>query len=318
MGNKHAALRLSLILDGPLVENHRLPMSELQRLNRQLRATLRAIAIVLSERGPSGQVGRVERFIEDATDLRVVASPKPGSFALELEVPPDAEAPQESLPVELGTGLSERSVLALVEGLQALDEQADRLPAGFDRGVLRAVVPFRTTLTRGVSEVRLATTSAQDKRQEARIDTDTIAVARKLIKKPIKSHAVAEGTLQMVDFASLVCRVDRPPHASILCLFREQDRDRVQGAARQFVRVTGEGEFEPDAAEPKRIQAESIEIIYEPLTLDSAAFWEEKSVDTLVEEQGVVPYELPSDLDSEPWRDDEEAAALIRAIRDED
>ncbi len=310
-------LRLSLTLEGELVDEHRLPLSELERVTGQLRSTLRSIATVLTERGPSGRGGRTQRFIEEASDLRVVASPKAGSFALELETPPPAPAHQEGLPLETGDGLAERSVLALVEGLETLDESAESLPPGFDRGVLQALVPFQTTLGRGVSQIRLETTASKEAPQEARIDQTTVTMARKLIKKPVRAQAVAEGTLQMVDFVSLECRIDRAPLPSVVCLFEEQERDHVHGAVRQYVRVAGEGEFPPDSPQPTKISVESLEVLHEPLMLESAEFWAEKDVGTLAEEQGVSPYELPVDLEADPWRDDEEVAALIDAIHGE-
>jgi hypothetical protein len=53
-------LSISVTLEGPLVHEHRLPLSELQRIARHLRGTLRSIAVVLSHYGPSGHSGRVK------------------------------------------------------------------------------------------------------------------------------------------------------------------------------------------------------------------------------------------------------------------
>lgn len=308
-------LRLSLTLDGPLVEENRLPVSELVRVARQLRVTLRGIATVLAERGPSGRAGRTERFIEEATDLRVVGSPRAGSFALDLETPPQAHEGHEALPMESDEGLAEQSVEALIAGLDALDEDLESLPWGFDRGVLQAVQPFKRTLARGVKSIVVEATGTKERVRSARIDDEKIDVARKLTKKPVKAQAVAEGKLEMVDFSSLECRIDRPPLPSIACSFNEWERDRVLGAVRKFVRVAGEGEFPPDERHPRKIVAESIEVLYEPLMLEGAAFWEEKDLPTLADEQGVSPFRLPEDLEADSFRDDEEAAALIKAIR---
>jgi hypothetical protein len=308
-------LRLSLRLEGPLVEDSRLPLSELSRVASQLRVMLRDVAIVLVERGPSGRGGRAGKFIEEATDLQVVGSPRAGSFVLELEAPPQAPPAQEALAIDPGENLSERSVKALIEGLDQLDERSESLPPGFDRGVLRAVQPYKTTLDRGVSAIVLETTTTKERVRTARIDAHKVEVARKLIKKPVKAHAVAEGRLEMVDFATLVCRIDRAPLPSVTCVFQEADRDRVQESIRKFVRVAGEGEFPPDDLYPTRIRVESIEILYEPLMLEGETFWEEKDVSKLAEEQGVSPFRLSDDFESDPYRDDDEAAALIRAIR---
>src|SRR5690349_4674736 len=100
---------LTLTLDGPLVEEHRLSLSELVRVAKQLRLTVKNIATVLAQRGPSGQSGRSEQFIEASTDLRVVGQPVAGSFQLELEVPP-ARQDNPEFDADFGPTLAERSV----------------------------------------------------------------------------------------------------------------------------------------------------------------------------------------------------------------
>jgi hypothetical protein len=157
-----APVRLTLKLEGPLVEEHRLPLSELQRIARHLRGTLRGIAMVLTDYGPSGHGGRVKKFIEESVDLRVVGSPRKGSFTLEMELPPDAPPEQAALLQSVGPRLGERSVLAFINGLEALSDETEKLPVGYDRGVLQAIEGFRQTLRRGVSDIVLSTSDAAD------------------------------------------------------------------------------------------------------------------------------------------------------------
>lgn len=307
-------LRLTLTLDGPLVRDHRLPLSELLRIGTQLRNSLRDVAIVLSHHGPSGTAGRSNKIIEESVDLRVVASPRVGSFALDLEVPPEAPPAQEQLPTDLGPTLAERAVVAFMAGLESLSDESEQLPSGFDRGVLRAIVPFRTALRKGLTEIALSA-PANGETQTAKITTAKVDVAERLIKKPIKAEAAAEGVLQMVDFGSLEFRIDRPPLPSVVVYFDEKHRDVVHAAVRQVVRIAGEGQFEREANEPTKIWASSIEVLYETLELDVNAFWREADVEQLAQEQGVGVYSLPSEIESDPWRDDDEAAALIQTIR---
>jgi len=305
-----------LRLDGPMVSEHRLPLSELERVSKQLRIALRDVATVLSDYGPSGQGGRVKAFIEDATDLRVVGSPRAGSFCLELEAPTPA-ADQEELDIGVAEDLSERTISAFISGLTALSDDLTELPKGFDRGVLRALKPFKTALKRGITGIEL--NSEQGARsQRACIDSEKLAVAERLIRKPIRSHAVAQGMLQMVDFGRLECRIDRPPQPSVSCVFAEQDRDAVQAAVRQFVRVVGEGEFVPGRADPTTIVVEKLEVIYEALTLESKQFWQERTVDEIAAEHSTTAFALPPDAETDPWRSDAEAEALIAAIRRDD
>lgn len=310
-------LRLTLTLDGPLVDDHRLPLSELLRVGKQLHDSLRDVAIVLTQLGPSGTAGRSKKVIEDSVDLRVVAAPRPGSFALELEGPPEGVPEQTELSQDMGSSLSERAVEAFVEGLESLSDESDALPDGFDRGVLRSIVPFRTAFRKGVTEIDLEAT-ARGAHYQAQITAAKVDVVERLIQRPVTAAAAAEGVLQMVDFGSLEFRIDRPPLASASVYFAEQHRDAVHNAVRQFVRVSGVGEFQPERHEPSRIWASTIQVLYETLELDVGAFWRERAVQDLAEEQGAVAYTLPDDLDADPWRDDREAAALLEAIHGRD
>jgi hypothetical protein len=306
-------LRLTFKLEGPLVQKHRLPLSELQRIAQHLRGTLRSIAVVLSDYGPSGQGGRVKKFIEESVDLRVVGSPRGGSFALELELPPDAPREQAELVQSVGPRLGERSVRAFVQGLEALSDDTERLPEGYDRGVLQAVQGFGQTLRRGVNEIVLAT-SDDPAHRPIRLDRSRIELAKRLVKRPHRSHAVVEGFLRMVDDDTLECRVETPGAASVTCYFEEKDRDVVwqAGHGRKYVRVSGEGEFFPGEPRPRRLWATSIVVTHEALPFDPEVFWADKPLRALAEEQNVEQFQSASPDD--PWRD--EAEALIAAINE--
>lgn len=308
-------LRLTLKLDGPLVAEHRLPLSELLRVGKHLRDSLRDVAVVLTHHGPSGTAGRSKREIEQAADLRVIGAPRAGSFALDLEAPPIDVQAQAGLPGDMGPTLSEQAIVAFVDGLEALSDEDEDLPIGFDRGVLRAVVPFNTALKKGLTEISLMTSKNGKPRHAATITPAKVQVVQRLIRQPVTADALVEGVLQMVDFGSLACRIDRPPLPSVSVSFEEKHRDLVHQAVRQVVRVAGEGRFEPNSNEPSSIRASSIEIIFESLELDVNAFWEQKSLSMLAKEQGTPRFSIPSGFESDPWRDDDAAAQLIEAIR---
>jgi hypothetical protein len=308
----HDHMRVLITLDGPLVNEHRLPLSEFTRVTRQFHRALQDVAIVLSGYGPSGHGGRSKKFIEEATDLNVIAPPRAGSFVLELEVPSPRTIAQEGLPVELDAHLGERAVESLVSGLAALAENAVALPTGFDPGVLKAIVPFRTSIKRGLTDIAF-TSRGERHEAEAHLDAERVDLVARLIKRPIRAHAVAEGTLQMVDFKALQCRIDRPPRPGVLCFFVERDRDAVQQAVRQFVRVEGEGEFEAGHTEPSKVDVASIAVLYEALPFDPQAFWQTTQTAELAG-SAAPGFKLARDVADDPWRDDEEAAQLIAAI----
>jgi hypothetical protein len=302
---------LTITLSGPLVHEHRLPLSELQRISKHVRGALRDVALVITQRGPSGKAGRAEKFIEDAVDLRVIGQPRAGSFKLELEVPTDV-APDPELPADFGPGVADDAVRTLVAGLEQLTDDSTQLPRGFDRGVLKAITPLNTSFKRGIDSIGLVTNGRAEAIQ-AVINKEKIAAARILIKTPHRAQAVVEGVLQMVDFASLECRVDRPPKPSVKCFFEDEQRGAVHEAVRQYVRVVGEGEFEAGQADPAKIDATSIEVLYESVPLDPKAFAAPHSIASLGEAQDVKVFRPQIDAD-DPWRNDEEADALIAAI----
>jgi hypothetical protein len=308
-------LSVTLKLDGPLVEENRLPLSELLRVAKQLRDSLRDVAVVLTHHGPSGTAGRSKKEIEQAADLRVVGAPRAGSFALDLEVPPVNVPAQAGLPGDMGLTLSEQAVIALLDGLESLSDESEELPVGFDRGVLRAIVPFGRTINKGLTEIAFTTFQDGDRAHAASITAAKVQMVKHLIRQPVTADAAAEGVLQMVDFGALACRIDRPPLPSISVHFEEKDRDLVHRAVRQVVRVAGEGRFEPNSNEPSTINASSIEVRYEALELDVNAFWDEKPITTLAQEQKTPKFSIPKELESDPWRDDEAATQLVETIR---
>jgi hypothetical protein len=305
---------LGVRLRGPLVADHRIPLSEFTRVTTQLRIALRDVAIVLADAGPSGQGGRVDRSIEESTDLRLVGTPRAGSLELDLELPDPDREEQPRLDLDLGPTLAERALQTLVDGLAELGQEPDRVPAGFDRGVLRALQSLRVTLGRGLDALELRTAGAGAR--FARIDAETLQAVDRLISRPFRGHAVAEGKLQMVDFRRLECRIDRPPLPSVVCLFKEEHRDLVQRGVRQFVRVAGDGDFPPGSEHPTRIRVAELAILPETLGFDPQLFWARPALAQLAAEQGVPPFALTQDEpDADGWRDDEAAAELIRVAR---
>jgi hypothetical protein len=311
---ERSKLGITLRLDGPLVEEHRLPLSELERVAGLLRGALRGVAIVLTNAPPTVRGGRTRGHIESATDLVVVGTPREGSFVMDLEPPAPAptSSDQEPLVRDDEGLLANRTVEVLVEGIDALDEEMDALPRGFDRGVLRTVEAFRPSIRKGITSINIEVAIAGGQTRTARIDSETVKIVKKLIKRPVRAHTVAEGTLEMVDRARLEGRIDRPPHPSIACTFREEDRAAALDAAFKFVRVSGDGQFPPDSDSPTRLDVDALTVMFEAAPFDDGVFWETSSIEAMAAEQEVSPFRLEAD----EWRDDDEAEALIAAIGD--
>lgn len=306
--------RLSLRLEGGSADEGRLPLPELLRVGGQLHAVLRDVATVLAS-GSSGQPGRVKRFIEAATKLEVVASPRPGSFVLDLELPATSDDFADELEgLDLGPHLGHNALDALVTGITALDDSATSLPPGFDRGVLRAIEKFRPAMTKGISRITLEL-SGNGGPETATIDDGKIGTARRLIKQPDEGPAVVEGKLQMVDVGRLECRIDRLPRLSVTCLFPEHLRNDVLAAITKYVRVAGEGEFQPGRDEPSQLLVSSLVVVYQVLGLDPSAFSQPRSIEELAAERGVGSAEPLFHIGADAQDTDDEAAEWIRAAK---
>jgi hypothetical protein len=90
----------------------------------------------------------------------------------------------------------------------------------------------------------------------------------------------------------------------------------VHEAVRQYVRVIGEGEFEAGQADPAKVDATSIEVLYESVPLDPKAFMTTHTVASLVQGRDIKVFRAQIDTD-DPWRNDDEADALIAAIEND-
>lgn len=309
--------RFVIRLEGGPADAGRVPLSELLRVGRQVHALLRDVATVLAAR-PTGRPGRPEGFIERAVELQVVASPQRGSFVLELELPPESPTVDQELEgMELEPRLGERALDHLVAGVEALDKSTDTLPVGFNREVLRTIDRFRPTLRKGIKAVALESDEAEPHR--ARIDAERLDAAHRLITQPVKGAAVAEGKLEMVDRARLLCRIDRPERPGIPCHFPDRLRGLMSDALGQHVRVLGEGHFPPGADEPSKIEAEDLKVIavQETLDIDPEAFSRERGIDELAEDQGIVSSDAFLSSQRLSWMDDEEATKFLRAAKGE-
>lgn len=310
-----SARRLTVRLEGGPADEGRLPLSELLRVGRQVQALVRGVATVLVHR-PSGRPGRAKGFIEKSTDLQVVTPPRRGSFVLELELPAEPPALDQELEgMDLEPGLGERALEQLVGGLASLDEDADTLPSGFDRNLLRTAEQLRPAFAKGVASVVLERHAPFAER--AIVDPPRLAIVHRLITEPVKGPAVADGRLEMVDRARLVCRIDRPERPGIQCRFPEPLRDRVAAAIGQHVRVSGQGRFQPNADDPDEIEVESFDIVsvQETLDLDFGEFTRERSLGELAEEQAVSSSDALLAGNRLSWMDDEEAAAFLQAAK---
>ena len=314
--------RLTLRLAGRAVDQGRLPLSELVRVSSRLQTALKHVATVIATSRPSGGFGRLPKAIEEVTDLRIIAPPRPGSFVLELQLPdPPPELPEVLPGMEVERTLGERALGALVAGLQQVSDETQRLPEGFDYGVLRTVSQVDTAFKRGVDSVELSLNGAAPQPLLARLDRSRVQAAKKLVRRPLVGQLTVEGLLRMVDLDTLEFRVDRPGFPGVSCFFPEKLRDGVVSALDQPVRVTGEAEFLPND-QPKRLDVRDFAPLHEVMGVDAQLFWEHMTLDDLLaktQPRASVGRERPGTQDdigaTEVWPDDAEFEQFLRSIR---
>jgi hypothetical protein len=304
--------RVTLRLDGGPAKEHRVPVTDLLTVAGQLQVALRNVAAVLVQM-PSGRGGRKVHQIEAATQLDFVAPPRRGSFEVDLELAP--------LPPTLDTEefrrMGDHALEALIDGLQTFSDDGP-LPRGFDRGVLRNVATIGRVFAHGYTEVELQLNGATAPRI-ARLDRERVRVARKLIRGPLRARTSVEGVLQMVDLAGdpLKCRVDRPYLASVLCQMPKEWKQQVLEAHGRRVRVEGEGEFPPQAKEPKVIQATRLVLLPDLPGIDREEFKRTHSWRELADAKRSAPVANARSLGGDVFASDEELDAFLASLQGE-
>ena len=144
--SSHLQLRL---VGGP-ADRHRVALNDLTTLASGIQTTVRNVGAVLAGH-TTGRGGGKLGWIEQATELVLVAPPGQGSVTFELELAGDVPAVGVD-PEDLGA----EALAALVGGLDSLGH-AETLPRGFDPGVLKwtedppdGLPPGRQAAVRGV------------------------------------------------------------------------------------------------------------------------------------------------------------------------
>ncbi len=303
---------VTLALDGGPAAEHRVAVTDLLTVAGGVQTALRNVAAVLVQQ-PSGQGGRKLKSIEATTELQVVAQPRQSSFALDLELAPT----QPFLGGEqLFPGIGDAALEALIDGLKALSEDRDTLPPGFDRGVLRNVAAIGKVFRKGYTHVDLGLNGGAPPRS-ARLDGERVDVVKKLIAKPLRAQASIEGVLQMVDLGArpLECRVDRPYLSSVVCLIPNEWEPEVRAAHGRRVRVEGEGEFEPQSNEPKRIEVARLVLLPDVPGIDRQEFRRAQNWQELALERKAQPIRNPATLAADVFEDDDELDAFLTTLR---
>lgn len=308
---------LALHLSGPAVKDGRISLSDLAELANGLQSAVLRVAEVLAGKPESGRPGRTSQEIADVCVLEVTGM-VPGSLGLTM----DLQSPKQLHLLE-DRDLGHRAIDGLVSGGEALPSSNGPLPAGYDTGVVKAIVDMSHILDHGVNEVTLTTGRQLPPRRTTinRVKRDALSAR---VGHTTTRSRVVEGRLLMGDFkeTGYQCRIHPPAGSSITCTFDEELRWPVLSALTHHVRVEGEATERNGSIVKLHIES-IVPVAAQPDSLGgvfSMPFDAELSLAELAAQQGVKPIKSIDDLRMATWPEDEsvdDLVATVRAWRDE-
>ncbi len=304
---------LTIRLDGPAVEDHRIALQDLALFCRQLQTTVDRIAKVLSGQTDSAGRGRKPRGIKSACALEVVAVGS-GSFSIVCDL--RARTGGRSPSLDLG----EQAIEAMVRGMRALETEGPALPPGFDTGVLLALREAGKLLDHGIDRICFDLRTPT-KQLGSAYTRELHSKVIKRIQEPTRNRRTVEGWLLMGDFkeTGFSCRIQPASGRPVVCSFDETLKDAVLSALTHYVRVVGESQevdgrllnlFISDLEILER-QEEAAPI---PTAVDGF-FGSRTDLEQLAREQGVNAVSNFDDLLGDFWPEDETADEFIAAVR---
>lgn len=285
---------LKIRFDGEAVGPGKIPVGHLltflDNMNKALARTGRLLAgnAESVRRGP-----RLRSIKEDlALDLVLLTH---GSSAAVLGF--ERQQTDVALPgMDLGLEIFERAL----SGLSAVQEADDRLPPGYDAGVLMAWRDVGTLFRKGITKIDF-TLSHGEPPLTATLTPEGFVRIQERIKGPQTNIRTIEGRLLMADFKEhgTRCRVHPSIGDPVLCLFDEEQKDEVLEDILQFVRIVGEAKEDPQTGKITSIKIHDIERLEDREgeaahlipqgTPISRSFWESLGLDELALAQNVRP-----------------------------
>jgi hypothetical protein len=297
---------LKLRLTGGPADAHRISLVDLTTVAQGVQAAVRNVGAVLAGQS-TGRGGRKLGWIEQATELELVASPSEGSVVLDLEL---AEAaPTLDIESEI-EDLGSEALSTFVDGIGRLSTNGP-LPRGFDPGVLKALTSLSPVFSKGYRGLEL-TVGSNGFSRRSEISADRIGIVRQITKRPISAPASIDGVLIAVDLAGdpLTCRIDRPFLPSVTCLIPREMREVVKGLIEHQVHAEGAGEFDPGSEQPKRLDVHDL-IGTDASAIDRLAWRDHRPWQEHALQQGAKPLKT-EDLPN-LFEDDEDLERFLAA-----
>ena len=285
---------LKIRFDGEAVGPGKIPVGHLLSFLANMNKALQRTGRVLAGEAESVRRGRQPRSIEEEVALNLVLLTH-GSPAAVLGF--ERRQTGVALPgMDLGLEIFERAL----SGLSAVQEMGDRLPPGYDAGVLMAWRDAGMLFSKGITRINL-TLNHREAPLTTSLTPEGITRIQERIKGPQTNIRTIEGRLLMADFNEhgTRCRVHPSTGEPVLCLFDEEQKDEVLEDILQYVRIVGEAKEDPLTGKIASIKIHDIERLEDregeaadllpqgtPISRD---FWESATLEELAQAQNVKP-----------------------------
>ncbi len=284
---------LKIRFDGQAVGPGKIPVAHLLRFLTNMNKALQRTGRVLTGDAESVRRGPQPRSIKEEVALDLVLL-RPGSPAAVLGF---ERRQTQALPgMDLGLEILEKALC----GLSAVQGADDKLPAGYDAGVLMAWRDAGILFGRGITKIDF-TLNHRETPLTTTFTPEGCTRIQERIKGPQTNIRTIEGRLLMADFKEhgTRCRVHPSAGEPVLCLFDEEQKDEVLEDILQYVRIIGEAKEDPLTGRIASIKIHDIERLEDleneaadllpqgtPIALD---FWESPTLEELVQAQNVSP-----------------------------
>lgn len=313
-GAKGPPPSLTVTAAGPRVGEARLSASDLAEIVRRTQQALQRVGQVLYGEESQGR-GRKRKEIEELCELFLVGWRK-GSAIADLEL---GEPPAQ---LHLFGYIGEESVRAFANGIAKIAAggvRPEKLPDGFDPGVLQSCDALMKVLDHGIESVVYEARNGT-RFPAVRLDSFVRENIRELLGQPADvSQSVRTGRLEELNgHGALTGRLWEADGTKWLCHFRNEHLEQLPDAWMRPVRVAGRAVVQE--TKEGTFEVESLVILDTDLpeaTLSEAVpFWESLSLDELAQRQGVGPV---SDLDeiSARWPEDDDPDELVEHVLSE-
>lgn len=287
---------LKIRFDGDAVGPGRIPVAHLLTFLAHMSKALQRTGRVLEGELESVRRGPQPHNIKEevALDLVLLTEGSPAAV-LGFER-------QKSQPALAGMDFGVEILDKALQGLTAVQEADDRLPPGYDAGVLMAWRDAGTILSKGITSIDF-TLNHRGTPLTTKLTAQGYIRLQERIKGPQTNIRTIEGRLLMADFKEhgTRCRVHPSAGEPVLCLFDEAQKDEVLDDILQYVRIVGEAKEDPLTGKIASIKIHDIERLEdrESFAADllpqgtpiSRSFWESPTLDELAQAQNVRPIE---------------------------